>query len=225
MSDSLVTLLYAIWFVVSTLLTAAMWWLAYRDPDTRHLWGPLAIGWGLNLLSSFLWGVYVTLLGAEYPALFDLLYVVRYLFVFLALWLYPTPWPARRAVEILLLSVGMGLLVWLGWLGFLRTATEQPAGEVVSNALFPILDTGVLYATWRRWRDVRADPQGPVMGMLLLSMTSYAVANWIQFIVQLRSPDVDSVGAVFFWLLTDLFAVLAVRHAVRIRRVRPESSG
>ena len=47
------------------------------------------------------------------------------------------------------------------------------------------------------------------MGLLTLSVLAYGIANWVNFTVRTVSPDADSMVAMIFWLLTDVFAALA----------------
>jgi len=90
MNETLISILFGLSFLVGLILTGFLWWIAYRFLAARRFWGLLATGWTLNVLSSIVWGLYATFVGEDIPNLVDTLFVARYVFVGLALWLYPT---------------------------------------------------------------------------------------------------------------------------------------
>jgi len=191
------------------ILAGFLWWMVYRFPSARRLWGLLAIGWTLNLASGVFWGLYVMLVGEDVPDLVDTIYITRYVFVGLAFLVYPAVFSIRRIVEVLAAMLVAGVVLWYGLVEPLHAATGESL-YIWEGNLFPILDAGVLYAVWTRWQNAADETVGVTMRWLTLSMLAYGIANWINFSARTVVPDADSLGALLFWLLTDAFAAVAV---------------
>ena len=218
MTETLISILYGLSFLVSLILIGFLWWLAYRFQAARRFYQLLATAWTLNVLSSMVWGFYVTFIGEDIPDLINVLFFVRYAFVMLALWSYPAVWPFRRALEILGVMLVAAMVLWFGFVQPLRAATGQLLTYVLEDAIFPLLDAGIVYAAWVRWRNAPSGSLRSMMGMLSLSMLAYGIANWLNFRVRAVSPDADSMGAMILWLLTDVFAIIGAWQFLRHER-------
>ncbi len=140
----------------------------------------------------------------------------------LALWLYPTPWPWRRLPRLLAGLLGAvllaGLVLWLGFVQPLSRISTQPQSYILAGTIFPLLDAGLLYAAWRRWRDEAGSPLQPLFTLLLLSTLAYGIANWANFRLRAVIPEGDSPIALLGWFLTDVFAAAAGFWFVRNAR-------
>jgi len=223
MDATLSSIIYAVTFLFSLCLIGFLYWLAYRYPGARRLWGWLAVGWSVNTFASLAWGVVETFAASAYPAWIDNLYVARYAFVLLALWLYPTPWPGRRLPRLFAGLLGAvllaGLVLWLGFVQPLSRISTQPLSYILAGTIFPLLDAGLLYAAWRRWRDEAGSPLRPLFTLLLLSTLAYGIANWANFRLRAVTPDGDSAIALLGWFLTDVFVAAAGVWFVRNARL------
>jgi hypothetical protein len=209
MNETLGSTIYAVSFFFSLFLIGFLWWLTFRFPAARRLWGWLAVGWSVNTLASLLWGVVVTFTNLEYPGWIDSLYFARYLFVLLALWLYPTTWTWRKLIGIVAAMLVAAIVLWFGFVQPLSAISDQPQSYILAGAIFPLLDAGMLYAAWARWRDTAANPLQPVFGLFFLSTLTYGIANWVNYRLRAVTPDADSLVALLGWFLTDIFAAAA----------------
>ncbi|MEW5873140.1 MAG: hypothetical protein AB1894_28025 [Chloroflexota bacterium] len=224
MNETLISAFYAVSFFFSLFLIGFLWWLAYRYPAGRRLWGWLAAGWSVNTLSSLIWGLYVMLVSEDIPGLVDNLYVLRYVFVLLALWLYPAAWPWRRWAGILAAMLVAALVLWFGFVQPLQKISSQPFDYILAGTIFPLLDAGMLYAAWARWRDTTDQPVNTVMALIALSSLAYGIANWVNYRARAVVPDANPPVALIGWLLTDVFAALAGWWFVRQTQQQIQSS-
>ena len=209
MNETISTIFYASTFFFSLFVIGLLWWLTYRYPAARRFWGWLAVGWSVNTLSSLIWGVYVALVSEDIPGLIDNLYVARYLFVLLALWLYPTPWPWRRWLGILVAMLAAGVVLWFGFVQPLSAISSQPRSYILAGTIFPLLDAGMLYAAWARWRETADVSWRQVLGLFALSTLAYGIANWANYWARAVVPDADTPAALVGWFLTDVFVAAA----------------
>lgn len=215
MTETVSNIFYGSTFLFTLLLIIGLWILAYRYPQARRLWLWLALGWSVNTLSSLVWGLYATLVSEDIPGFIDWLYVARYGFVLLAVWLYPRVWPWRRALEILGMMLVAAAVLWFSIVQPLLAASSQTRDYILAGTIFPLLDAGMIYATWRRWYEVREPTLRPVMGWMVLSTLAYGIANLANYQVRAITPDGNSLIALAGWLLTDVCAALAAVWFVR----------
>ncbi len=218
MTETLASTFYSVSSLLSLILIGFLWWMVYRFPSARRLWGLLAIGWTLNLASSVFWGLYVMLVGEDIPGLIDTLYIARYVFVGLAFLIYPAVFSIRRIVEVLGATLVAGVVVWYGLMEPLHIATGHSFSYIWGDAMFPIVDVGVLYAVWTRWQNAEDETFEVTMRWLTLSMLAYGLANLINTGARTVVADADSLGALLFWLLTDVFAAVAAWQFLRRAR-------
>ena len=173
MSETLSSTLYLISFVVSLGLSGLIWYLTIRYPDTRLFWGLLATGWTVNTLSSITWAVLAANMIDWIFYLINLLFLLRYVFVGLALWLYPKAFRLRRIFEMIVVMALAMLVLWFGFVGPLQAITGQSLSYVLMRVFFPLIDAGALYIAWRRWRNERGEALSPVIGWMVLSALAY----------------------------------------------------
>lgn len=216
MNETISSVFYAISFIVSLIVFGFLWWLAYRYPTARRLWGWLAVGWSVNTFSSLVWGLYALLVSEDIPDLIDGLYVLRYLFVGLAFWLYPVGWPWRRLVGVVASMLAAAAALWFGFVQPLRAISSQPFSFILAGTIFPLLDAGMLYIVWARWRELAGQSLRPVFGWLVLSALAYGVANWANYWVRAVNPEGNSLLALIGWLLTDVFVATAGWRFVKL---------
>jgi hypothetical protein len=215
--------LFAVSFLLSLAATAGLWWAAWRSERRPGFWRLLALAWSLTVLGNAVWIAYEMWSGAAVPTLtwIDALYLARYALIGAALWLHPRPWPARRAWEPVAVLIAFA---GLAWLLFLRPVWRSAGGtwdHFLGVAIYPVLDAGLIYLAWRRWRGTRAAPFGRAVVRLLGALLTYGVANWINFRVRMSSLEAGSLLATAFWLASD---VLALAAALTVRR-RDQNAG
>jgi hypothetical protein len=220
MTETLASTLYTISSLFSLILIGFLWWVVYRFPSARRLWGLLATGWTLNLGSSIFWGLYVMLVGDDVPGLVDTLYIARYVFVGLAFLVYPALLSVQRIGEVVGAMALAGVVLWYGLVEPLHAATGESLSYVWAGTLFPILDAGVLCVAWLRWQNATDETFEITAKWLTLSMLAYGIANWINFSVRTVSPDADSLGTIAFWFLTEVFAAVAAWKFSRAASIR-----
>ncbi len=180
-----------------------------RSTDTRAFWWLLMAGWGVGLLGNLAWGVYEIVTGRDLPYFsgVDLLYLARYVLVFLAFWRYPLgarPWRWAGAVALALAAAAVV------WFALFRPAlgperiTSAHLLDFATAASYPILDTVVLYAAVWAWAHAAGSERNAVL-LLVLAMVAYGVANWINFrsVLSLAPP---SALPDLFWPLSDILA-------------------
>ena len=218
MTETLASAFYAVSSLFSLILIGFLLWMIYRFPSARRLWGLLAIGWALNVASSVFWGLYVWLVGEDVPDLVGILYIARYVFVGLAFLIYPTAFSIRRIIEVLGAVLVAGVVVWYGLMEPLHIATGHSFSYMWGDAIFPIMDAGVLYAVWVRWQNASDETVEVTLKWLTLSMMAYGLANFVNTGARTVVADADSLGALLFWFLTDVFAAIAAWQFFRRRR-------
>jgi hypothetical protein len=210
MSETLDTAVFAVSFLLSIILTGALWYLTARFADARQLWGFLAIAWTLNLVADIGWGIYGMLGGEGQPSWTDALYMVRYLMVLLAFWFYPTAWPLRKGLGILTTMAATVLVFWIALILPFQALAVWPLEDVLGGLIYPVLDAAVITAAWSRWRGTPSGSLRRVMVFLFIAMLVYGTANWLNYGARMVASDVESILPTIFWSLINVFAGLAV---------------
>jgi hypothetical protein len=206
MSEVLSNTLYGISFFLSLFVSVGLWWATAKFSDTRRLWEPLALGCTLGLIADFAWGILYLVDSDVWLDWIDYLYVARYLFFFLAFWLYPKSWLWRQWLAMLAAILWGWILLWL--LIILPTDHPDPA-YAWGGMIFPVLDVGILYAAVFRWKTSQ-ESLSPVFFWLSLAMLVYGTANWFNYSVRVINPEADSLAALVFWLLSTVFTGVAL---------------
>jgi len=206
----------AISFLLTLILVIGLWWCVRRSDDlgTRRFWVLLALAWTANLLGDLAWGVYDIVVGG-YPDWVDLFYMGRYLLVLAAFSLYPRVWSRGRWLAWVVVMLVATLASWLGLVRPVLGETSQALSVVWGRAIYPILDTGLLYAAAACWWQLRGRPIQASLRWLTLAMLSYGTANWINFRVPLVEWELGSLLANVFWFGCTLLAGVAVWRFLR----------
>jgi hypothetical protein len=210
---------YAISALVSFILIAVLWWLHIRFSDDRRLWRWLALGATVNMTGTVLWGL-LSLIRIEplQRVLLDVinaLYILRYPLTAIALWRYPKPLTRYHAIAVLgVMAVGAGAL-WFGVAQPLMARSDQAESTILAGALFPLMDVGMVALGWMHAARCRRDQDQltmpcKVLAALALSMTSYGIANWMNFAVRAVTPGADAAGPLLFWFLGEVFVGLTI---------------
>jgi hypothetical protein len=206
MSETLSNTLYGVSFFVNLFVLVGMWWATAKSPETRRLWGLLALGGTLNMMADLAWGLLELMAPDLWLDWIDYLYFGRYLLVFLAFWSYPKPWHWRQWLAMLAGILWGWILIWLL---LVFPAKNIDIAYALAGMVFPVLDVGILYAAIFRWQTCKQDLK-PVLSWMSLAMFSYGMANWFNYNVRVRNPEADSLAALILWLLSSVCMGMAV---------------
>ena len=217
---------YAFSMLFNGLLVALFWRNARRG--ARRFWGLLAAAWGIGLLGNIVWGIWdmFALFAAEGLAtlsLVDLFYLARYALVFLAL-AGCLPRPARRGEDWIALGAMATALVWLALYRPVLTGDSRPFSYFIGLAIYPVLDLPLLYIALLAWAYHQEGPTKRTLGLMVLSMFAYGIANWLNFSKRAVTLEAYTHIADLFWFLSDLLAGGAALYAsarAASRRQRP----
>jgi hypothetical protein len=196
----------------------------------QKFWQALAIAWALNIAGNIAWGVH-DVLTSEHLGIFtwvDGIYLARYGMVGWALWHYPHK--SRRWMDYATVTLVATALIWaILFRVMLPSIPQQPGLYFMGGALYPILDTTLIYAAFITWLHVEAGPWVKrAVGLFALAMLLYGAANWINFTVRAIALSASSDLAAFLWLLADGVTGLAAFLVAEFRTVptqRASSTG
>ncbi len=196
-------------------------------PAARGFWRALAIAWTLNIAGNIAWGVH-DILTAERLGIFtwiDGIYLARYAMIGWALWHYPRE--PERWTDYAAVTLVATMCIWATLFRVMRPSIPQrPFWYFMGGALYPILDTALIYAALMAWLRIGAGAGiKRSMGLFALAMFVYGAANWINFTVRAIALDASSDWAAFFWLLADGFTGLAAFLVVVFRPVPEQKRG
>lgn len=201
-------------FVLGLMATGLLWLAFQRSFKPRGFWGLLAAAWTLGMLGNISWGVYELVTGRELPyvSLVDILYLSRYVLAFAAFWRYVISprrrrWASVAGAMLLAVAILAGDL-YLNWRG---PGQKQP-GYLLAGAVYPILDAGLVYISFRSWASAPEGRLRNALGLLMLGMITYGMANWLNFHAHLTSSQMALTLTAFFWPLSDILTGIAVIH-------------
>jgi len=221
---------YAFSMLFNGLLVAWFWRNARQG--ARRFWGWLAAAWGIGLLGNIVWGILdmfalFTAEGLATLSLVDLFYLARYALVFLAL-AECLPRPARRWEEWIALGAMATALVWLALYRPVLTGDSRPFSYFIGLAIYPVLDLPLIYLALLAWAYQQEGPTKRTLGMIVLSMFAYGIANWLNFSKRAVTLEAYTHIADLFWFLSDLLAGGAALYAsarAASRRQHPQPRG
>ncbi len=192
-----------------------LWWAGYWSTGARVFWWLLMAGWSVGLLGNVAWGVYEVATGRDLPyfSLVDLLYLVRYVLVFLAFWRYPGRTVRWRGAGAVLVTLAATAVVWFALFRPGLGEEEIAPAHLVdfsTAACYPVFDAAILYVALWAWVYATGDERGANL-LLALAMVAYGAANWCNFrsVLSLAPP---SVLPGLFWPLSDILAGAAAGY-------------
>jgi hypothetical protein len=220
MLDVVVTMLLTI------VITALLWLAGNRSTDTKAFWRLLAVGWAVNLPGNIVWGVYEMITGKGLPtlSLVDAIYATRYILALLALRRYPGQASDRRWPSLLAVISAATAAIWVLLYRPTLMASEITLPRVrdfIGVAMYPVMDVVLIYTAALAWVRAAKDRLRNSLGILILAMISYSIANWSQF-GNLIVTGFTSVIPDVFWPLSDVLAGLAAAYV--LWRTEPQES-
>jgi len=197
-------------------IVVMQWRTGSQSTGAKAFWRLLAGAWMAGLLGNIAWGVYEMATGESLPILswIDAIYVTRDVLVLMALWRYPGRPLRRRACDVVTIVAAAAAIAWLLVVRPTLAAAEitpQRIRDFVGVAIYPILDTGLIYAAFLTWASVSKGRLRHAVGLILASAICYGVANCFQFGVRIV-PNYTSSLPDLFWLLSDLLAGSAAAY-------------
>jgi hypothetical protein len=219
--DDIAQWLFGLSFVINLVVIAALWRSTRFGTTSRSFWRSLAIGWTLSLAANVIWIGYDIVTGVSLPPLsmVDVLYLARYLFVWLAFWGYPEPLPLRWLRVVVGMMMIVAVIAWLGHYGPVWRSTDIPMADFLGVALYPILDAGLIFTGLVRIYESDRHRVRPSKPWVVFSLLSYGMANWFNFDLRLGLLVATSLWPTLLWMLSDLaVGVSTVAYTTRERR-------
>lgn len=190
-------------YILTLGVATGLWWLAWQSVEARRFWACLAAGWTLNLLGAVVW-------NAEARQLFSLadgFYLGRYLLVGLAWWLYPTPYSRGPALRTLGVMAGAAL-VWGAV--YLFVARDYPGLVYWRVGIRAVLDVGLVYLGWRRWRSAAGPEWRRVAALITLALLLYGLGTWTNLGLTVLLGQTLAPFSAVLWLLSEIFMAGAI---------------
>ena len=203
-------ILQAIGYLLLLAILALLWRKTFRQSEARPFWRLLALAWTTNLLGNIAWVIHdlVTRTALDTFSAVDLFYVLRYVLIGVALWLYPKPLTRRDGVWIGVAAFVVNAIVWAV---YFRPAMELRGGDwtgFLGLAMYPALDAAMVMLAWLRVRTARESLWNRNALLLLCAMTSYGIANTLNLTGYVFTPIAGGVLPNVFWILTDIFVLI-----------------
>jgi hypothetical protein len=191
-----------------------LWGKVFRQKDWRKFWMFLALAWTMNLLGNIAWIIHdlVTETPLSTFSIVDSFYVLRYVLIGIALWLYPTSLHGKSAIWMGVAALVTGVLVWIIYF-------PVESGDLVSLfglVIYPILDAALIALAWFRFHVMRGTAWHKLTLILFCAMASYGIANTVNLTEYVFSMPSGGWLQNLFWLLTDvLLMTMALRTDLR----------
>jgi hypothetical protein len=207
--DTISQILQAVGYLLLLVILIVLWNKAVRQREWRNFWMFLALAWTMNLFGNIAWVIHDLVTGTALStfSVVDVFYVMRYVLIGLAFWLYPVPFTRRAGIWIVAAAVIANVLVWAF---YFRPAMTMNGGDWVSFlglALYPILDAAIITLVWLRVRAARGSLWYRNTLLLFCAMTSYGIANTLNLTGYVFSIF-DGLLPNVFWILTDVFLLV-----------------
>ncbi|MBI5953362.1 MAG: hypothetical protein HY865_17035 [Chloroflexi bacterium] len=207
--DMISQILQAIGYLLLLVILALLWRKAFRQSEARPFWRLLAMAWTMNLLGNIAWVIHdlVTETTLDTFSAVDLFYVLRYVLIGIALWLYPTPLTRRDGVWI---GVAVFVTNAIVWAVYFNPAMELRGGDwtgFLGLAMYPALDAAMIMLAWLRVRAAREGLWNRNALLLFYAMACYGIANTINLTGYVFSLAFGGVLSNVFWILTDIFVL------------------
>ena len=210
MMDIVFQILQAAGYLLLLAVLIVLWGKVFRQKDGRNFWMFLALAWSMNLLGNIAWIIHDLVTGTALStfSIVDLFYVLRYVLIGIALWLYPTSLRRESAIWMGVAAIITGVLVWIIYF-------PAEGGDWVSLlglVIYPILDAPLIVLAWFRFHVMRGTAWHKLTLILFCAMASYGIANTINLTEYVFSVPSGGWLQNLFWLLTDvLMLTMALR--------------
>ena len=210
MIDIVFQILQAAGYLLLLAVLIVLWGKVFRQKDWRNFWMFLALAWTMNLLGNIAWAIHDLVTGTALStfSIVDLFYVLRYVLIGIALWLYPTSLHRKSAIWMGVVALITGLLVWIIYF----PAEGGDWVNLLGLVIYPILDIPLIVLAWFRFYVMRGTAWHTLTLLLFCAMASYGIANTINLTEYVFSVPSGGWLQSLFWLLTDvLILMMALR--------------
>jgi hypothetical protein len=197
-------------YISLLVVLALLWRRAFRPSEFRQLWILLAAAWTMNLLGNIAWIVHDLVTGTELDtfSVVDTFYVLRYVLIGWALWLYPTLLSRRAWVWIVGTMLAVSVVVWAVYYNPAMALRGGDWTGFLGLALYPVLDAGIVALAWLRMRAARGSAWDRYASLLFCAMASYGIANTINLTEYVFSPIAGGILQHVLWVLTNVFLLV-----------------
>jgi hypothetical protein len=208
--DMISQILQAIGYILLLVILVLLWYKAFRQSETDLFWRLLALAWTMNLLGNIAWAIHDLVTGTALDTLsaVDLFYVLRYMLIGVALWLYPKLLTRRDGIWV---GAAVFVVSAIVWAVYFNPAMELRGGDwkgFLGLVMYPALDAAMIMLAWLRVRTARASVWNRSALLLFCSMASYGIANTFNLTGYVFSPIAGGVLPNIFWILTDVFVLI-----------------
>lgn len=199
-------------YLLSLMVTGLLWWITHEQIYPRRFWRLLAWAWTAGLLASTAWGVYEYLAGEPLPylSLPAILYLARYILIFLAFWRCLGVPAGRQWLRLLLLLLVAAAVVLSCF--YLCVPAPRQTAYRLAGGLYPVLDVGLLCIALAAWQKELAGALRNALGLLALALFAYGAANWLNFFSRAMPFDAVTGVAGLLWPLADILTGAGLLH-------------
>jgi len=211
-TDIISQILPSIGYILLLVILALLWRKAYLQSESRQFWLLLALAWTMNLFGNIAWIVHDLVTGTPLDTLsvVDLFFVLHYVFVGCALWLFPTPLPRRTWFWIGGIMLAVIVVDRVVYFIPATTLRREDWIDFLSLVMYTLLDAGIIVLAWLRVRATRGSVWGRYALLLFFVMASYGIANTINLTEYIFSLTSGGVLQNVFWILSDVLLLVMI---------------
>ncbi len=208
--DIISPVLQSIGYLLLLVVLALLWRKTFHPSEARQFWILLAGAWTLNLLGNTAWIVHDFVTGTRLNmfSFVDLFYVLRYVLVGCALWLYPVPLSRQAWLWIGGAMLAASTVIWAVYFTPAMPLTGGNWTNFLGLAVYPTLDAGIIALAWLQVRAARQSVWSRYAILLFCVAVSYGIANTVNLIEYIYPPASAGIVPNVFWILTDIFLLV-----------------
>lgn len=208
MIDIIFQILQVAGYLLLLVVLIVLWGKVFRRQNWRNFWMFLALAWTMNLFGNIAWVVHDLVTGTALStfSIVDSFYILRYVLIGIALWLYPTSLRGKSAIWMGVAAIVTGVLVWIIYF----PADGGNWVSLLGLAIYPILDAALIVLAWFRFHVMHGTAWHKLTLILFCAMASYGIANTVNLTEYVFSVPSGGWLQNLFWLLTDVLMLTMV---------------
>jgi hypothetical protein len=212
-------------YIFLLVILALLWRKALQPSDLRPFWRLLAAAWTMNLLGNIAWIVHDLVTGTELDTLsiVDVFYILRYVLIGYALWLYPRSLVRQSWLWVAGTMLMVGIIVWTVYYNPAMALRGGDWTGFLGLALYPVLDAGIIALAWLRVRAAGDSAWSRYAILLFCATLSYGIANTINLSEYVFSLDSSGIVQNLFWTLTDILMLVMLLGTEPKSQLRSEA--
>lgn len=210
--DTFSQIIQLVGYILLLVTIALLWRKAAPQPEAGRYWGLLAAARTMNLFGNIAWIVHdlVTKSPLGTFSVIDLIYVLSYVLIGRALWLYPAPLSRRVWLWVGGAMLAMNVVIWAIYFNPTRALWGGDLTDFLGMAVYPVLDAGIVVLAGLRVRATRQFAWSQNAILLFCSVASYGIANLINLTEHVFEPVPAGILTNVFWILADVFLLVMV---------------